>query len=84
MNIHRCKMNKLHVFGIDEWRGTPVTEFAAQSNVSIHRKGRQERKAQLHESLYLEEIIRQGRRQKGSGVLTVHDVINISPKFITK
>ena len=59
-----------------EWQ----TKFAVESNGSIHRKGREERKARLHESLYLEEIIRQG--QKGSGVLTVHDVINISPIFI--
>ncbi|MBU3966883.1 MAG: hypothetical protein KKG76_05870, partial [Euryarchaeota archaeon] len=45
-----------------ECRYIPVTEFAAQSNGSIYRKGRKERKAHLHMSLNSEEIIRPGTR----------------------
>jgi hypothetical protein len=46
MNIHGRKMNKLQGFGIEERGYIPVTEFAAQWNRSIHRKGREERKAE--------------------------------------
>ena len=48
--------------GIDERRYIPVTEFAAQSNRSIHRKVGEERKAQLQKFLNSEEIIRTGTR----------------------
>ena len=42
--------NKAKV-GIDKCISIHVTEFAAQSNRSIHRKGREERKAQRQISL---------------------------------
>jgi hypothetical protein len=51
-------------FGIDERRHSPVTEFAAQSNGSTHRKGREERKAQPQKSLNSEESIRTGTRMQ--------------------
>ena len=38
-------------FGIDDHRSTPVTQSAAQSNGSIHRKVREERKAEEQKSL---------------------------------
>jgi hypothetical protein len=62
MNIHRSKMNKPQCFGIDERRYIPVTDFAAQSNRSTHRKGREKHKAQKHKSLCIEKIIRPGTR----------------------
>ncbi len=49
-------------FRYDERRYIYVTEFAAQSNRSIHRKVREERKAQPQKSLNSEEIIRAGTR----------------------
>ncbi|MBU4223043.1 MAG: hypothetical protein KKA10_15740 [Euryarchaeota archaeon] len=54
-------------FGFDERRHVPVTEFAAQSNISLHRKGREERKAQPQKSLYSEESIRTGTRMPRIG-----------------
>ena len=43
----------------DERKSISVTEFAAQSNRSLHRE---KRNAHKHKSLYLDEIIRTGTR----------------------
>ncbi len=65
-------------FGIDERRYIPVTDFAAQSNGSIHRKGREKRKAQKHKSLNSEEIIRTGTRISRIGRIFTDPGVSVS------
>jgi hypothetical protein len=75
MKIHRSKTNKPQCFDIEERRPIPVTESAAQSNRSLHRK---ERKAQPQKSLNSEEIIRAGTQITRIGRIYTDPCLSVS------
>jgi hypothetical protein len=71
-------------FGIDERIYILATEFAAQSNGSIHREGREERKAQPQKSLNSEEIIRTGTQITRIGRIYTDPCASLFSKFILR